>query len=776
MLFFIKKFCFIFFCSLVFCPAISAAETIYKFDFGPDKSPVFEGFTAVSEETVYSRQTGFGWDYGSEGRQGFDRERYDNLCRDLVYVKSSSFKADIADGKYIVNLWIGDLYDLADYLRFGIKAERRVILRAGKIDFKTYSDFYFQSSNRYYSRKDNPWDLYIDSRFIRRQFNVMVNDGQLNIDFENCRLSAMVIYPARLAGEAEKEISIINTNRRKQFETSWSEIKPRIEASDLNLEPADSNHGYVVFKKGWMEKVYPQTVPQNREICRQLNVSCAKGEYEPVSFSIYPLVDLKNVRIMVEHLFNEAGEKFETQNVDVRLQKYRIARLNSGKNYQVLPSEIANFYEVDIERGVTRKFILDIYVPKDTKEGVYEGNIWIRPENRPTIKIRLTLRVLPFELLWDRERHNYALQYFMARHYWDFRDEASYKDYLKCDFVFMKRFGITVPTLGYDPFSWPVFSYDSGRGRLASVDLSAIAGVMDVYKKVGGFTSPYIIYCTYGLTLHGNYKLPLRRNSVGWAYLEQENEFWAAYKEIVRQIKQKQVKNDWPEFIFLAAAEMSNGGLEHIKYGKEVLDNLRENPGVKVAAMTLSEKELQMLTEVSNIVGVQISICKDDNVRYAREKSIDKSYWIYQANNRFAYGYYFYKTSAKGTFKEDYQHVFGDPYNGFDDAGDELLAFTRYTLPTADGPVPLMECYEWREGIDDARYLYTLAEHIKRAKGHADADSQQKAQQGQELLDKISAKVNPDLTYYRDVVGFWDNAAYDKLRSMIAEKICELSL
>ncbi len=110
----------------------SLAGQMYKFDFGTEKSAVFTGSIGVNKDTLYTRNKGYGWSYTATGksREDFDRTYYDDLCCDLVLVGTSTFNVDVPGGRYYVNFWIGDLHNLYDYLRFGIKAEGQSL--AGK--------------------------------------------------------------------------------------------------------------------------------------------------------------------------------------------------------------------------------------------------------------------------------------------------------------------------------------------------------------------------------------------------------------------------------------------------------------------------------------------------------------------------------------------------------------------------------------------------------------------------------------------------------------------
>lgn len=750
---------------------------VYKFDFGTSKSPVFDGFKGVDKDVLYTRAKGYGWTYDSTGklRSHFNRSNYDDLCCDLVLAKASTFKLDLPNGWYVVHIWLGDLNNLFDYLRFGIKAEGIVLVKSRNPDFETYRNFFFRNSNLDYKKSHNPWDIYIAPRFIRRAFLVRVIDGCLDLEFQNCRLNALVVCRKDLSEFIGKEIISIESRRRQQFDANWSEMKQVDNSEALRPDAEDIQRGYVVFGRHWMEKIYPETTPTAEERIRKLTVTCSLSEYEPVTFGIYPLSDLKDVRITVGDLIEKGGVKFDSSNVDICVQRYRIARSLHSMTYSVEPAQITNFDKVDIERGVTRKFWLDTHVPVDTKPGVYEGRVLVSSSNRPATTLILKLEVLPFKLLRDNQRHNYAFQFAIPWHYRRFREDSSYWQHLEKDYVFMKEFGITLPTFGYGLSSWPIIKWDSSKKKFDSVDLSEIEKTMAVYEKVGGFPSPYIVFCTYQMTTRGYYTVPIKRNSKDWASLNQSPEYWLAYREIIKAIKKKQVSAGWPEFIFFTSAELSNGGLEFIQYGKKVLDNLHDIGGIKTANMSNSLREIRMIASSVNVSGMQIKRCTEQAVDYGKKNSLDNSFWVYQSNNRFTYGFYFHKIGAKGSFKENFQSVRVDPYNGFDGKSDEALSSVGYSLPSPNGPVPLIQCYEYREGIDDARYLYTLEEYIKKAKNHGDLQAKAAAEKSEEVLSKILSRINMDLTYYQNEVGFWDNPAYDKLRSQISSQIVALS-
>ena len=82
-----------------------AQQTSFKFDFGTSRTA--KGFIAVTPETLYSNQTGYGFDLGSDvvavNRGG------DLLSGDFITsVKPFFFSVKLPEGNYDVKIWLGD--------------------------------------------------------------------------------------------------------------------------------------------------------------------------------------------------------------------------------------------------------------------------------------------------------------------------------------------------------------------------------------------------------------------------------------------------------------------------------------------------------------------------------------------------------------------------------------------------------------------------------------------------------------------------------------------
>ena len=79
-----------------------------SFDFGTVGSPVESGYTQVTESTVYSVGSGYGW-ASTSGLASRDRAAPNALNRDFVFSSAEkTFNVDLANGDYTVTITLGD--------------------------------------------------------------------------------------------------------------------------------------------------------------------------------------------------------------------------------------------------------------------------------------------------------------------------------------------------------------------------------------------------------------------------------------------------------------------------------------------------------------------------------------------------------------------------------------------------------------------------------------------------------------------------------------------
>ncbi|WP_078544593.1 rhamnogalacturonan acetylesterase [Litchfieldia alkalitelluris] len=135
----------------------------YLFDFGTGEA--FPGYTKVTEKSVYSDKSGFGFSR-SDQMYMINRETSKPLFSDFCIPLRNSFLVDVPNGVYTITFLIGDaLVETETTIKYN---DNKVLIR----ELKTYP-----------------------KQFVRESFTVNVNDGRIKLTFFGCapRINAMEI-------------------------------------------------------------------------------------------------------------------------------------------------------------------------------------------------------------------------------------------------------------------------------------------------------------------------------------------------------------------------------------------------------------------------------------------------------------------------------------------------------------------------------------------------------------------------------------------------------
>ena len=99
-------------------------STEAHFDFGTTSSPLEAGYTRITENTLYTADTGYGWT-STLNLYSRDRGAPDNLKRDFIQSRTEhTFNVDLANGEYTVTLTMGDyfyIHDMIDVYAEGVQ-------------------------------------------------------------------------------------------------------------------------------------------------------------------------------------------------------------------------------------------------------------------------------------------------------------------------------------------------------------------------------------------------------------------------------------------------------------------------------------------------------------------------------------------------------------------------------------------------------------------------------------------------------------------------------
>ncbi|MGG4132518.1 hypothetical protein ABEW19_30140 [Paenibacillus illinoisensis] len=166
-------------------------NTEWAFDLGTPQSPVAEGYIQVHENTLYSKELGYGLDVSTSSR---DQNGADDLRRDFLLMSNRIFKVDVPNGIYYVQVTTGSL-DNSDTTTFTLEGGATF---SGKTDAGKFAD---------------------------HSGTVTITDGQLNIAFGAAAYSRTnAIRIIRYPDAPELVLSKVDFNSESSVTLTWDNV------------------------------------------------------------------------------------------------------------------------------------------------------------------------------------------------------------------------------------------------------------------------------------------------------------------------------------------------------------------------------------------------------------------------------------------------------------------------------------------------------------------------------------------------------------------------
>ncbi|HUU42260.1 MAG TPA: hypothetical protein VMX57_00685 [Planctomycetota bacterium] len=413
------------------------------FDFGPSDM-VRPGFVGVDHKVSYESRRGYGWLMPNvddeKGKLTTDVSTgavpLGDLIRDGVRQLSSPFLIDCPNGKYRVHIvggyhWGGIFHLMPVDYDFMIKAEgevKYIQLRAS--DQAERVRVMYGHDRTWYTYGEDLWETFGKPVYGPMVFDVDVTDGQLSLEFvtspqpDQGFLNYMVVYPVGEAEKVEPELRRLSSDVRHRYDrVSFRELHPTLAVAlkkpDLHEEylsphrrtekisilaarPEYSGRDFMVYARDHLEQVYPDTVPDPDEETRRLSAVGTPGETVPLTFSIFALHAVEDVRLELEPLEGPRDRRLLPEDVDVRTVRYSrrmLAQQSRGDwQYMVVPWYLVEFRTLDVERYMSRRFWLNVRLSSDLPPGQYTGEVRVRTARSGTVALKLDLEVLPFRL------------------------------------------------------------------------------------------------------------------------------------------------------------------------------------------------------------------------------------------------------------------------------------------------------------------------------------------------------------------------------------------
>ena len=361
---------------------------LLAFSFGPGSSRPLAGFTPVTPATLYSAGRGYGLKNAKIWR-AFDMLQPDPLYENGICIESGGFAVDVPDGKYhvFVNL------DSPSGFWGEYQVYRKRLVRANgvavvddRMDLQTFLKKYFRFADVEDSPGENTFDKYQRAYFQEKEFDVEVKGGQLTLEFigENWAnfVSALVIYPASEAELGRKYLDNLRERRRFWFDNYFKRVLPDGRRDARGPIPAyvptpqERTAGCVVFARDWMLDVPVNATPRRSEVMRKLSLFASAGQMEPIVFSVLPLRDLGAATVSVSDLVGPGGARVPASAIHPGVVSHRLTRVTAeGTVYTIAPRLILPRSSATLKKGVVTTFWLTLHTPDPVAPGVYRGAV-----------------------------------------------------------------------------------------------------------------------------------------------------------------------------------------------------------------------------------------------------------------------------------------------------------------------------------------------------------------------------------------------------------------
>jgi hypothetical protein len=554
-------------------------------------------------------------------------------------------------------------------------------------------------------------------------------------------------------GEGEHIISKMTMPPPKDFQLEKQEAAQ----PPLPLNNDDIRNGFVVFQKDFQRYVYPWTIPANEERIESLKLNIAQNDFEPLTFSIYPIRDLGKVRVAVSDFKGPGNRIIPYDKVKIYVVRSMKLRSGSENKYILLPRLLDHTNNTDIPLNYTTRFWMTIHSDSTTLPGKYFGNITISSEKEKNLTIPATLKVLPIKL-----EQVPGIEYSMCMSYeffeleskdWSVQEKEkivqdgvnTFKDY--------KSHGLTtVDICSPYYFQWN----KDGTPRMDHFK-AMIRGAKEV-----GFTNPIYWY-------FGHYVQSAKGKHPGSIRIWDPKVHPKRAKLLVETALGIVKKLNGPPVRFIPIDEPRIAKRKQIAL--KLFKEIKKIPGTVIMCTTdIGGK----LLDIENNGTVDRKTLPPG----VKQRESDRKVWEYNnaalmsenpAYTRYIYGYYTWRQDLDGMNSwgpGTTQNSRGNPFEDLDSEYRDVFIF----YPHQGGSLPTPNWEALREGIDDVKYVYQL-EKLCRKKSAIYPDEVSEAER---FLDEIRNMCDFDERKIVTDFGDWTPERFDSIREEVTSWILKL--
>ncbi len=528
------------------------------------------------------------------------------------------------------------------------------------------------------------------------------------------------------------------------------------------LTATEKERGFLLFQRPLTEPVHPNTHPLAHERLQHLVAFATPGEFEPLTFSIYPVRDLQNLKVRVSELRSDS-DAISNDNLKVRLATYwnvGYPRYTSRDTYRRVPELLEKVTVHSSPLGECQRWWITAQVPEDAKPGLYQGTVTVWDDGmEDAVEIPITLRVLDFTLQTDPNKSYSVYMYPGNRVQYGERSAAFVSKAMANEYRAMSQLGIdTYPTL--------YLRYDEAQDKIVLRYADELARM-----RSAGLRGPLPIAGGNAIEVIYRQMTPGGERASHWRIDKMPPpEFYEKVTQAFKALKEETQANGWPELIICPLDEVDASRQE---FGAAVYRAVRD-----AGFRTYITKNPLAADAVTYRSGVDIWCSQPFSVPYDKITAQDRfEYWSYPNHNageikdrrvmskggRMTYGYGFWRSGYTALIPWHWA------WTPAPDQFDYLRGRRSGTGQRIGDDGEVIEAVYWqsfREGRDDARYIYTLQQAIWEREGSTDARSQQLVAEGKVALQELWDAIEVQQKYLAE--GMWPSAEFNARRWRLA--------
>jgi len=535
------------------------------------------------------------------------------------------------------------------------------------------------------------------------------------------------------------------SNVEENLQTTFQKRKP----------DALKNKDYIIFRKNYLERVYPNTEPDASEYITAISAEISRDEYQTLTFSLRALKNLGKVQITVTPLQGAHGI-LDADSLTIGAVGCLTEAAKKGKDTNIIhyrqAPKIIESGDVTISQGCSRRYWLTLKAGADAVPGDdYHGFIAIKPQFGHSSEIPIHVRVLPLRLTDTDIQYGMMMTYAfyeMDNDLWTKREKALIKQRGLEIYKDFREHGMTM--------IYPHSCFYFKRQANGRPELSSLKAGLEGYKKFS-FPGPFCWYLGHLLQTAKPFhpgsivNYDARAAKIRLRCLLDTFETMAKELEISRDKLVVQLVDEPDRRDRIAAGKALNGVAREMGFKTLIT---RKWPEVDIICTSAPDTE--------------------EEAQKLRKKG--KQWWIYpnstlttknRAYIRYVFGFGAWCWGVDGvvpwTFQMS-QGCSGNPFTVLD--GSEVMA----AYPGIDGPVPTPAWEIIRNGINDYKYIYLLEKLIsaEKAKNNPAASIiEQKLKQFKKYLGRGPCDDE-------HLFGDWEPGSFTKRRKQIIEWALEL--